>query len=204
MNYRGLLFLVLTVPLLHARHKHEHDDKAMKIDHELIRVVDAGQIDLIKLLALQRDIRALLEGDKKTKAGLIAFNGRHYTARQMVKVEGEHKGKRDRELQSALAHAFQLIQNATDGYMNEARGYKKYMKRIIKRWSEMRERPNTTLLDWEHQADGKEHEQLKKLIHNFSELELFLDDLSHFLADLSYSCTETWKKFEKQLKEKEL
>lgn len=165
------------------------------IDHDLVKVMDATRkVDMLKLLKLERDINQLLNGHQGK--GLVGCHNEKYTVNMLTELE-ERSQRLD--LRKSLAEALDLVRAITKDHMRETRAYKASMVTLITQWARQRKKPTTVLLEWGHQPFGKEHDQLKQLIHSFGDLKLFLDDLSLFLSDLRWSCKETWEEFTKKV-----
>lgn len=141
----------------------------------------------------------LAEGNKKPgRIGLIWFDGEYYTIKELVAIE--KTGTADpKKLEAALSCACEHFDKLSEDYIQQIQAGKEFMLKLIKQWSELRNVPNTLLLNWSN-LNGNERESLFKEIKSFEILNTFFDDLLLFLADLVQNCPKSHKAYRESLK----
>jgi hypothetical protein len=149
----------------------------------------------------------------KEKSGLFYFDGDYWSLEDLVKleknIEQKHQTARKNNDNEAIAHyqkykeqmrelfsttVLRIFEKFSAIYLEEIKVGKKYMVKLIKRWSEIRSRNDSELLRWDQIANN-EHAELKKRITSFKEFDVFLSDLRLLLADLIQNCPKSYSQY---------
>lgn len=129
--------------------------------------------------------------------GLIWFKDGYYSIKQLKEYEVTHPN--DPDLAQAVTHCCSHFEKFSEDYVAEIETAKAIMIKIIKSWSELRNRPDSLLLRWS-QVSGSERDSLYKTMTSFAIFDIFLDDLLLFLKDLVQNCPKSHKQYREQHK----
>jgi len=215
--------------LVQAKKSVEKSESADKNDKILfssvyIRFVDGTQfIDIGQMLNFARHMLAILNGapikiikklqkeysltlqhpfethiSENEKTGFIWFDGSYRTLKWLR--EYEKNSPKTPEYKEALTQACNHFIQFSADYVVEIETAKGIMVKIINEWSELRNKPNTLLLDWSN-LEGAERDDLFKTMTSFEVFDIFLCDLLLFLKDLVHNCPKSYQKYQEQMKQ---
>lgn len=102
----------------------------------------------------------------------------------------------DPAVQQAHKEALDIFVEISRPYLEEVKNAKEYMVRLIKVWSEMRNRPDSHMLEWSSCCDGNEEEDFYRMMNNPEKFCMFLEDLRCFLVDMMNTCEKSWKRYD--------
>jgi hypothetical protein len=129
---------------------------------------------------------------------LIWYDGAYWTLRELAELERSGKFS-PTDITQALAHACGHFEKFSAGYVEDIQVAKAYMVLLIEQWSELRNRPDTILLNWS-QMDHSEVDSIRRTVTSFQIFDSLLGDLLVFLADLVQNCPRAHKAYRMSLK----
>jgi hypothetical protein len=129
---------------------------------------------------------------------LIFYEGEYWNLKELAEIERSGKAA-PAALQLALEHACGHFETFSAGYVEEIQVAKVYMVQLIEQWSELRNRPETILLNWS-KMDHNEVDAIYSTVTSFPVFDSLLGDLLVFLADLVQNCPRAHKAYRMSLK----
>jgi hypothetical protein len=160
---------------------------------DLFNFIPADEEKVIKVFK-HHDIRYNLKNLVELEDNLI-----EYKKSNAMSQESLEEGLK--ELQLVLEQVIQTFELVSEPYLNQIRGVRIIMVKLIEDWCYEVGKRQSYLLAWnKHATNEKEH--LRKDIKTLKDFNLFLDDLILFLKDLIYSCPKSYEKYQQQLHKK--
>lgn len=135
--------------------------------------------------------------DEKGRVGLVWFQGRYHTVKEMCIFE--HKNSRNPELAEALWKTLDFFERLSESYVSEIESAKNVMVKLIDQWSHLRNRPNTLLLNWA-KIDKPETSGVHATMQSFETFDIFVTDLLLFLKDFMHNCPKSLHAYKEQQK----
>lgn len=177
--------------------------KPIKIHSDVLSLVDGTPlIDIGNMLWFTREIYHLetkgvttFETQAEKKSFTIEHNGVCYSLEQLVELEKNN----DPRVPAMLDQAMDAFEAISTPYLEQAKSAKPLMVKLIKDWSELRNKRESHLLGWSH-TEGNEKEQFKKHVTTASKMLEFCEDLRIFMFDLMHTCEKSFNQFKDDYK----
>lgn len=134
-----------------------------------------------------------LQAGSSNKKGRFAFNGKQYTLHQLVELEKQNKS----QLKPMIPVVVADFEKITTPFLAKAQGTKHFMIKLIAEWCSKAGRSTSGLLEWAHLNSGTEKEVFHRSIKSLNDLDVFCDDLLHFLKDLVRSCPKARDRYDR-------
>ena len=174
------------------------------LDSHILRFVDGtsfihiGNImvtgkNILQLLNKKPMLYFKVDGSYKTVEDLAQLERNLYENRALDETYKE-------SLEKARQQALSIFNNMTQQYADEIRAGKEYMVQLIDVWAERRDRLDTHLRKWASLNEEDEEKALNTGLPNFQEIEIFLQDLITFLADLVQNCPKSYQQYLNSIK----
>lgn len=168
------------------------NNKPIRIDSPVINLVNGTSfIDIEGIINFRLIIRHLDLGDQKKQC---LYQGNYYSIRELATLEDDPSADKQ-ALKKTLHDTITLFEKYSDPYIQDAQAGKQFSMKIIARWMEQRNRPNSHLGEWSRNSAADERVLFRKEIVTFKKFDEFCDDLTLFLLDLVYSCDISYKKY---------
>lgn len=220
MNKIYLSLALLVMPMLHTKDTRLQLER-ITIDSPVLNLVDGtALINVEQMMHFGKNLLILMNGGTKEQIeyltkrynlnhpytfdwseskthGIIPFNGRYYTLRELAEEESHNEND---QLQEALQETLKIFEAFSEPYVEQVNTGKHYLVRLIERWSNMRSKKDTALLEWARVESGSEQSELRKNIVSFRALDKFCTDLTIFLADMIQSCPKSFKIYKERHK----
>jgi hypothetical protein len=176
----------------------------IKLKDPVLGFVDGTNlIDMASMVHFARLIHALqvsgrltiidpVTGDRYERS--ITLKGCPCSAVHVAQVNQQKPN--DPSVQEAHKEALDIFVEISRPYLAEVKNAKEYMVRLIKVWSEMRNRPDSHMLEWGSCCDGNEEEDFYQMMSNPEKFCTFLEDLRCFLVDMMNTCEKSWKRYD--------
>lgn len=182
----------------------------MTIESHLLEFVDGtALIDIGEIIAYARRVRVLHHGKKDAETGetrgIIPFGDKFCTLIELRDMEAR-KESLSQEEQAALEVSRIFVLNRyteiSAPYMETVKGSKEQMVGLIEKWSVMRNRKDSELLNWSKLGEAEELNAFNNNMHSYKTIDQFLTDLTCFLADLVRSCKKSWAHYKEEVRRK--
>lgn len=182
----------------------------MIIESDLLEFIDGTPfIDIGEIIAYARRVRVLHHGKKDATTGetcgIIPFGDRFCTLVELSAMETNINNlSADERVAFENARSFVLnrFTEISAPYMESVKGSKKHMVGLIEKWSVMRNRRDSELLNWSHLGEAEELNAFNDNMHSYKVIDQFLSDLTCFLADLVRSCKKSWERYKQEVRNK--
>ena len=158
---------------------------------------------LTELTALETNRKKQYNSQQKD----LENNKAQYTTQEfdkkLKKIEQKYE-KVKKDLRRVLEMAKDDFLAATSQYIASSRGGKAQTLILMAESCKRHNNPDSFLLRWADEEDGKEGTIMKKEIKTFKEFEQFCRDLSTFMNDLAHSCPKAKRQFIELVKNKKI
>lgn len=134
------------------------------------------------------------------RIGLILYKNEYLTIEELAKLEAD--GGDPVEIEKSLDLALLYFDKLSEDYVSQIQVAKEYMVKLIDQWSQLRNSPETLLLNWSN-LNCSERESMRNSLTSFKIFNTFLGELLLFLADLMHNCPKSLKKYRDSLKTRE-
>ncbi|MGC2310918.1 MAG: hypothetical protein WA432_04820 [Candidatus Babeliaceae bacterium] len=146
---------------------------------------------------------------------VFIYEGKYYNLKELVELAEQTMQKYEhlkntnhkqfetlmqpfKEVLEKVIQTFELI---AEPYLNQVRGARLFMIKLIDQWSKQTQKLHTYLLAWnKHDTNEKEH--IRNDLTTLKAFDIFLNDLKHFLNDLVHSCPTSYAKYKQKHKHK--
>jgi hypothetical protein len=202
-----MLFLLQTTNLLHSGH--EHHNHLLVFLNPYIHSLDGVNfmidgVAIRNILGVMKEIMYIKNGitvDDKTTGAYVLGNER-LSVQQLAELEKHHAN--DPRLAAVLKKAKHDFIESNKHFIKNIEPIKKLIISLMQEFCERRNKPNSIILDWAQAKSGTEPELFNRSIQNFTNFDLFLNDLILFLKDLVNSCPRAREQYREWYKQNRL
>jgi len=167
----------------------EHNENLKKTLESLDGIIINGDIFAI-IFNVRNKIHAILFGDRdkqtNRRIGHYVFKDKNYSILELAAIESNYVG--DAELNLLLAQAKNDFESMVGQFIEQAKGTKDMLEKLIKESCYRRNRNNSILLTWAGCRNGHETVIFHTEVQSFKTFAEFCQDLENYLMDLMYSC----------------
>lgn len=185
----------------HTKHVNlgDRNDEIKKILASLDGIMINGD-RFATMLKVRNKLRAILTGDVEKQAEdcivIYTFKGQKYSISDLAALESNYVG--DPELVALLAEAKNNFERMVTQFIDQAKGVKELLEKLIEESCYRRNRANSILLTWAGCRDGHETVIFHTEVQSFKALTEFCHDLENYLMDLMYSCPKAMDQYKKK------
>lgn len=128
------------------------------------------------------------------KVGLIYHNGSFYSLKQLIAINKTtpFNAQEHHAIMDQLYYYFDVIARP---HVEEVQQVSRYMQEVVKKWAEVRNRPDTILLKWSRIKPGNETQAMREYLTTLESFDIFLTDLMVLLADIVANCPKSYQQF---------
>lgn len=213
-----LIALLLLAGTLNASEE-KAPSQVIVLENEVLHIVDGNALAINgttigMMLHLRSEVSKRRFGAKGADGklvGMYTFAGQKHTMQSLIELESEYTANPTAENQKKAAELHDFFQNTIKDefialmspFLDDARGAKPQMVKLITEWATKANRLSSQLLAWSHTKEGSETVAVKENIKTIKAFEIFCVDLVNFLESLMRSCPRACQQFKDILEQKQ-
>lgn len=214
----ALSFFILT-PLQANTPEEKGATSVVLLENEVLHIVDGNPLAINgttigMMLHLRSELGKRRQGAKGTDGkltGMYTYEGVKHTLKSLIELEDQLLNNPTAENQKKLQDLHVYFNGAIKDeflklvapFLDDARGAKDQMVRLITEWAQKTKRMNSHLLAWSQTKEGNESTAIKENIPTIRRFDEFCSDLVNFLESLMRSCPKACQQFKDILEQKQ-
>lgn len=177
-----------------------HSDLSKELEEALLDARKAAhkesEVDVCMLKARKKVYKRYKKLEAEERASLHArYMVEPQAYQEALAVLREQYREKMAIMQSCLLEAREDFKRINEPYLDQVRGTKHLLLRLVAESCTKRKRYDSFLMKWAEVPEGGEFEAFDATVKTMQELNCFLTDLSNFFEDLIHSCPRGWKQY---------